>query len=272
MSYDRHPLVLWVVGGVLVLSLGACAGRAPSPPVAPPVAPGPSLTPQEVLATIRAREANVTTLKGLFQADVEGSFSPFSYGIHGTLLYQRPQAVRIKGFTRFGGTLFDFLLRGGSYSLSTPDRVYPVVGRVPDFRRLGNLSIPVQLSLRAIDVLLGKLRWTAEQFREVRATKTTYRYTISLASGNARNAPFLQHIWVDRSSALIQAVEYLTSKGKRLITLTAGDFRNVGSKEQPVVLPFLVEVKEYSTSGSVTLAFSELSPNVPVPEKEFEFQ
>ncbi len=272
MSYFRRPFFAWVAGGVLVLSLGACAGRAPSPPVSPPVAPGPSLTPQEVLETIRAREASVTTLKGLFQADVQGSFSPFSYGIHGTLLYQRPQAIRIKGFTRFGGTLFDFLLHGQSYSLSTPDRLYPVVGRVPDFRRLGNLSIPVQLSLRAIDVLLGKLRWTAEQFREVRAAKTAYRYTIALSSGNARNASFLQHIWVDRSSALIQAVEYLTSKGKRLITLTAGDFRNVGSKEQPVVLPFLVEVKDYATSGSVTLEFSELAPNVPVPEKEFEFQ
>ena len=97
MSYYRHPFVLWVASGVLFLSLGACAGRAPSPPVSPPVAPGPSLTPQEALATIRAREANVTTLKGLFQADVQGSFSPFSYGIHGTLLYQRPQAIRIKG-------------------------------------------------------------------------------------------------------------------------------------------------------------------------------
>lgn len=268
----RCSFFVWVAGGVLLLTLGACAGRAPSPPVSPPVAPGPSLTPQEVLATIHAREANVTTLKGLFQAEVQGSFSPFSYGIQGTLLYQRPQSIRIKGFTRFGGTLFDFLLRGRFYSLSTPDRLTPVVGQVPDFRRLGDLSVPVQLSLRAIDVLLGKLRWSAEQFREVRAAKTAYRYTVSLSPGKARNSSFLQHIWVDRSSALIQAVEYLTSEGKRLVTLTAGDFRNVGSQEQPVVLPFLVEVKEHVTSGSVTLEFSELAVNVPVNGDEFEIR
>ena len=272
MSYFRHPFFTWVAGGVLCLSLGACAGRAPVPPVSPPVVPGPSLTPQEVLATLHAREANVTSLKGLFQADLEGAFLPFSYGIQGTLLYQRPQSIRIKGFTRLGGTLFDFLLHKQSYALRTPDRLDPVVGRAPDFRRLGAFNLPVQLSLRAIDVLLGRIRWSAEQFREVRAVKTAYRYTVPLSSGNARNSSFLQHIWVDRSSALIQAVEYLTSKGERLVTFTAGNFRNVGSQEQPVVLPFLVKVKEHATSRSVTLEFSELAVNVPVNGDEFELR
>ena len=48
----------------------------------------------------------------------------------------------------------------------------------------------------------------------------------------------------------------------------------MGPPEQPdsVVLPFAIEVKEYVTSGSVRLKFSEIVPNVPVPGKEFEFQ
>lgn len=266
----------WVAVGVLCLSLGACAGRAPSPPppVVPSPAPAPVLTPQEVLATLHAREANITSLKGLFQADVEGSFSPFSHSIQGTLFYQRPQSIRIKGFTRFGGTLFDFLLNGRPYSLHTADRQYPIVGYMPDLRPLGDLGIPVQLSLRAIDVLLGRLRWTADQFREVRVVKTAYRYTVSLTPANAPNVTVLQHVWVDHSSALIQAIEYFTSKGKKLVTLTASDFRSVGSQGQPgsVILPFSVEVKEHVKSGSVRLEFSELVPNVPVPGKEFEFR
>ncbi len=268
MSYFRRPFFAWVAGGVLVLSLGACAGRAPSPP---PVAPGPVLTPEAVLAILHAREANITSLMGLFQADVQGSFSPFSYSIQGTLLYQRPQSIRLKGFTRFGSTVFDFLLRGRSYALRTPDRLDPVVGQVPDFRRLGDLSIPVQLSLRAIDLLLGKIRWTAEQFREVRVAKTAYRYTVLLSPVNARNASFLQHVWVDRYSAQILGIEFQTSEGKKLATLTASDFRNVGSPEETgsLVLPFWVEVKEHVTSGSVTLEFSELVANVPVSGNEF---
>ena len=274
MSDFRHPFFTWVVGGVLCLSLGACAGRAPSPPAEPAPARAPALTPQQVLATLHAREANITSVKGLFQADVEGSFSPFSHSIQGTLFYQRPQSIRIKGFTRLGGTLFDFLLHGRSYSLHTADRKYPIVGHMSDFRPLGNLGLPVQLSLRAVDVLLGRLRWTAEQFREVRVANTAYRYTVSLTPANAPNVSVFQHVWVDHSSALIQGIEYYTTKGKKLVTLTASDYRNVGSPNQPgsMVLPFSIEVKEYVTSGSVRLEFSELVPNVPVPAKEFEFQ
>ena len=274
MSYFRRPCFTWVAVGVLCLSLGACAGRAPSPRVEPAPARAPVLTPQQVLATLHAREANITSLKGLFQADVEGSFSPFSHSIQGTLFYQRPQSIRIKGFTRFGGTLFDFLVNGRPYSLHTADRLYPIVGRMPDFRPLGELGLPVQLSLRAVDVLLGRLRWTEEQFREVRVANTAYRYTVALSHGNASNVSVLQHVWVDHASALIQGIEYYSTKGKKLVTLTASDYRKVGPPEQPdsVILPFSIEVKEYVTSGSVRLKFSEIVPNIPVSGKEFEFR
>ncbi len=274
MSYCGRPFVWWVAVGVLCFSLGACAGRAPAPPVEPAPARAPVLTPQQVLAALHAREANIASLKGLFQADVEGSFSPFSHSIQGTLFYQRPQSIRIKGYTRFGGTLFDFLLNGRPYSLHTADRLYPIVGRVPDFRPLGNRGLPVQLSLRAVDVLLGRLRWTAEEFRGVRVANTAYRYTVALSYGNESNVSVLQHVWVDHASALIQGIEYYSTKGKKLVTLTASDYRNVGPPEQPdsVVLPFSIEVKEYVTSGSVRLKFSELVPNVPVSAKEFEFR
>ena len=264
----RRPFFAWVVVGALFLSLGACAGRAPLPPVAP----GPSLTPQEVLAILHAREANIASLKGLFQADVKGALSPLAFRLQGTLLYQRPQSIRIKGFTQFGSTLFDFLLNGQSYSLHRPDHLDPVVGTVPDFRRLGNLKIPVQLSLRALDLLLGKVQWTAKQFREVRATNTAYRYTVALSPVNTRKVSFLQHMWVDRYSARIRAIEYRTPGGKMLISLKASDFRDVGSDGQSVALPFSVAVEDHRSSGSVTLEFSELAVNVPVPGNEFALQ
>ena len=65
---------------------------------------------------------------------------------------------------------------------------------------------------------------------------------------------------------------YKWEKGRaglaELITLTASDFRNVreGSHDQAgsMGFPFLVEVKDHTTSGSVTLEFSELVANVPV--------
>ena len=272
MSYFRSPFFAWVAGGVLFLSLGACVSRVPSPSVAPE----PALTPEEVLATIHAREANIASLKGLFQADIQGPFFPFSHRIQGSLFYQRPHSIRIKGFTRFGGTVFDFLLHGRSYGLRMPEHQDPVVGQVPDFRRLGTLSIPVQLSLRAIEVLLGKIQWTADQFHEVQLEETAYRYTVPLSPVDAWNNSGLQHVWVDRYSARIQTIEYRTSEEKRLVTLTASDFRNVreGSHGQSgsIVLPFFVEVTDHITAGSIEFEFSELVVNVPVSANEFELR
>lgn len=268
------PFFAWIAGGALFLSLGACVSRVPSPSVAPESTP----TPEQVLATLHAREANITSLKGLFRADIQGSLLPFSQRIQGTLFYQRPQSIRIRGFTRFGGTVFDFLLRGQSYALRMPEHQDPVVGHVPDFRRLGTLSGPVQLSLRAIEVLLGKLHWPADQFREVQVEETAYRYTVPLSSVDVWNdsSSGLQHVWVDRDSARIQIIEYRTSEEKPLVTLTASDFRNVREgpykQRSAIVLPFSVEVKDHLSSGSVEFEFSELAANVPMSENEFELR
>ncbi len=263
---------LFACVGLLCLYLGACTGRVPAPAPAP--APDPALTPEVVLATLHAREGQISSLKGLFQADVRGAFSLFSYHVQGTLSYQRPQSIRIKGFTRFGSMIFDFLLRGRSYALHMPGRLNPVVGQVPDFRRLGDFGTPVQLSLRAMDVLLGKVQWAVDQPLEVRVHDTAYRYTVPLSPRNARDDAILQHVWVDRYSARIRTIEYRTAEEKSLITLSASDFRRVESPEhsESIVLPFLVEVQDHMTSGSITFEFAELVANVPVSDEEFEFQ
>ncbi len=271
----KSPFLTWVAGGVLFLSLGACVSRVPSPSVALE----PALTPEEVLATLHAREANITSLKGLFQADIQGPFLLFSQRIQGILLYQRPHSIRIKGLTRFGGTAFDFLLHGPSYALRMPEHREPVVGSVQDdFRRLGTLRVPVQLSLRAVEVLLGKIQWAADQFREVQVEETSYRYTVPLSLADSWNdsSGGLQHVWVDRYSARIQTIEYRTAEEKMLATLTASDFRNVreGSHGQlgSLQLPFFVEVQDHKTSGSIKFEFSELVVNVPLSETPFELR
>lgn len=273
--YRETPCFTWVAYGVLFFSLGSCVSRVPLPSVAPELAP----TPEEVLAILNAREANITSLKGLFQAEVQGPFFLFSRRIQGVLIYQRPRSIRIKGFTRFGGTVFDFLLHGQSYALHMPEYQDPVVGHVQDdFRRLGPLRFPVQLSLRAADVLLGKIQWTADQFHEVQVEETSYRYIVPLSFVDSWNnsSGGLQHVWVDRYSAQIQTIEYRTSEEETLATLTASDFRHVreGSHGQSgsAMLPFFVEVEDHVASGSVKFEFLELAVNVPVSKNEFELR
>lgn len=262
----------WVAGAALLLGPGACAGPTPAPPVVPDHAPAP----EDVLAILHAREANLTSLKALFQVDVQGPLFLFSRRIQGSLLYQRPGSIRITGYTRFGGTAFDFSLHGQSYALRVPDRQDPIVGHVrDDFRRLETLRVPVQLSLRAIEILLGKIEWTTEPLQDVQIEDTAYRYTVPLSLMDSRDGG-LQHIWVDRYSARITTIEYRTSQEERLATLTASDFRPVQQpspqSSSPLTLPFSIKVKDHTTPGTAQFKFLTLQPNVPLSPQNFTLQ
>lgn len=271
----RHRSLLfltWSVVGLLLVGLAACTRpasvRLPMPDVA--------LTPEAVLSTLRERETNLETLKGLFQVDVQTSALSFLSRVQGTLVYQRPQSIRITGVTFIGGMVFDFVAREGTYAIRVPGRQNVMVGRVDDLTGLGELRAPIQLSLGALQALLGKVPMTADS--EVRLEDESYRYTIPLSHGKSLLdfADGVQHVWVDRYSAQIRAIDYLTADERTHLAFTASDFRVVRDESHPrersIVLPFHVQARDRTTSGTVTLNFLELVANVPLSEKAFDFR
>lgn len=271
----RHRSLLfltWSVVGLLLVGLASCTRpasvRLPMPDVA--------LTPEAVLSTLQEREANLETLKGLFQVDVQTSALSFLSRAQGTLVYQRPQSIRITGITFIGGMVFDFVARGGTYALRVPGRQNVMVGRVDDLTGLGELRAPIELSLGALQALLGKVPMTADS--EVRLEDESYRYTIPLSHGKSLLdfADGVQHVWVDRYSAQIRAIDYLTADERTQLAFTASDFRVVRdeshTRERSIVLPFHLQARDRTTSGTVTLNFLELVANVPLPEKAFDFR
>ncbi len=281
-----RPFLLSLAVGALCLCLEACAGSA-SPSFITPAFPR---TTEEVLATIHAREARIHTLKGLFQADIRGAYLPFSRRIHGTLFYQRPHLIRVTGLTRAGGTVFDFVMRGQSYAFRVPERRNIMIGRVAELGRLGDMSMPIQLSLRAVELLLGKAPW-ASRSPEMRVEGDAYRYSAPVTFPDSQHDPSggRQHVWVDRYSAHIHTVEFRTSEEETRLALSASDFRPVddghdrqdgshehqtGSHEQAsaLVLPFVINATDSTTSGSVELSFLELSANVSLPEQAFRMR
>ncbi len=282
---SRPPLCVSLVMGALCLGLGACAG-APSRPF---VEPAVSRTPEDVLAALHAREARIHNLKGLFQADVRGARLPWSRRIHGTLFYRRPDWIRVTGLTRAGGAVFDFLLRGDTYALRVPERRDAVVGRVAELERLGDASVPIRLSLRAVELLLGKASRLSRS-PDTPVEGHTYRYSapaaFPLSTFPAGRFGGRRHVWVDRDSAHMRAVEYRTVEEETRLALSASDFRPVddgragrdGVREQrpgsgepsnALVLPFAVTATVPATSESVALAFLELAVNVPLSERAF---
>lgn len=271
----RYRSLLFLTWSVVVLLLFGLAACAPLAPVRAPL-PDVALTPETILSTLQEREANLETLKGLFQVDVQTSALSFLSRVRGTLVYQRPQSIRITGITLLGGAVFDFVARGGTYVLRVPWQPNVMVGRVDDLTGLGEWRSPIQLSLGALQVLLGNVPMIADS--EVRLEDESYRYTIPLSRGTSLLdfADGVQHVWVDRYSAQIRAIDYLTPDERTQLAFTASDFRAVRdeshTRERSIVLPFHVQARDRTTSGSMTLTFLELVANVSLPEKAFDFR
>lgn len=282
------PLRLWLALGVVFFGIEACTGVSSVPAVTPEGV----RTSEEVLAILHARESRIHSLKGLFQADIRGAHLPFSRRIHGTLFYQRPHSIRVTGLTRVGGRVFDFLLRGQVYALRVPERPDMIVGHVGDLRGLGDMSMPIQLSLHAVDLLLGKVPW-ASRSPDMRVDGQAYRYSVPVAfppamvpDGWPDSSGGRQYVWVDRYSAHMHTIEYRTSEEDTRLVLSASDFRLVdngqdeqdGSHERQnrsdeqanaLVLPFVINATDLTTAGLVELAFLELAANVALPSQSF---
>ena len=131
MSHDSvimRSFVLLLVAGMCLAMLSSCAG-APERNTSPV----PEQTSARIIETLQEREAKIRTLKGLFHAEIDGQGMPFSQSLQGSILYHRPDHYRIKGFTRFGGLVFDFILSGEFYALRVQDQSQPVIGGMDKF-------------------------------------------------------------------------------------------------------------------------------------------
>lgn len=229
-------------------------------------------TSAKIIKTLRAREANVVSLKGLFQAELEGKGMAFSQSFQGTILYQRPDQFRIKGFTRFGGLVFDFVLSHGFYALHVKDQPKPIVGGMDNFQRLGELRLPVLLSLRAIETVLGKLPLPSENFLVVRQGDETYQFDIPPdPSGNG--ATLSQRLVIDQRSLQVRQLDYVTPEGEPVVSIRTSDFRRVRDGAQvesvTILLPFEVQAEDHVEAGSITLEFMEIIVNEPLDEQLF---
>ena len=143
---QRIPGLLF---GLCVFS-SACAIYPP-----PPELPIREATADELLEQLHQKASAIHTLKGLFQADLQGDGWPLSYRLNGVFWYQKPGMIRLKGFTRLGGVVFDFSLDHHRYELSLPGERQRVTGNIRELDGQGGLAAPIRLSLIALETLFG---------------------------------------------------------------------------------------------------------------------
>ena len=229
-----------------------------------PVLPVSDQVSTQIIETLQGREETVTSLKGLFQAEVEGKGMAFAHSFQGSILFQHPDHYRIKGFTRFGGLVFDFVFSKGMYALRVQDHPTPILGGRDNFQQLGELRLPVLLCLRAVEVLLGKLRLGSSDSVAIHQIDNAYQLDVPSPS-HVQKAVFIQRILVEKESLLVHQLDYVNQEGKSVVSIQTSDFRQVrngptkGAKS--LQLPYKVQAEDSVQGGSIGLEFLEIIAN-----------
>jgi hypothetical protein len=221
-----------------------------------------------VIESLRQKEATIRTLRGLFQASVSGSGIGFSQRFNGMMSYASPDQVHLRGFLKFGVPMMDFHREGNSYELYFPAENQMITGQVDGGPVQTEWDQTVQLSIRALDAVLGKIAGLSSA--EIRVLKDTTHYRLDMAAvGSADSATqedFIVRTWVDAQTLDLTLIEYSRSYDEVVVSVECEDYRDVdapsASAQGPIRLPFVVKATDHrSSGGSITLSFQEFVLN-----------
>ena len=240
--------------------------------------PLPEVTAEQLAVLLREREAAVQTMKGLFRAQIQGPGIPIAQRVEGAVFYRRPDALRLQGFNRLGGELFEFVLGAEIYMLRLPaGRV--LTGRPAELERIGSIARPFKLSVLAMSGVVGISGVTKDERTVLSVDGDRYRLDVFAGPPDPpdRSSPF-RRLWFDRRSLQVVQEERLTAAGDVEATALFDDYRPVGSggdssisvvtRATSLVKPFRITVQDGQGRGFIFLTFHEIVPNAPIKPEE----
>jgi len=261
---------------LLPLSLAACALFSAGPP------PLRQATADELTGLLAEREAAIHTLKGLFSAKITGGILPIGQRVEGTVFYQRPNALRLRGFNALGGELFEFVQLNDAYKLRLPSMGREMNGRSSEPEKMGQLARHFQLSVWAMSGVLGTE--AIAQHERVVLTEDDDRYRLDVFVGTLNPgevAPIpVRRIWFERRNLQVVREERVSAQGDVDATLQFDDFRPIGQvvgpstplngelSDRQLLRPFKIVMKDGRSQGNVQVTFYEIIPNIPIKPSE----
>lgn len=230
-------------------------------------------TVEELTALLRQREAAIQTMKGLFSAKVRGGIIPIASRVEGTVYYQRPDAMRLRGFTPIGGELFEFVQADDQYKLRLPTMGRVLTGSRSDMSEMGKLARPFQLSVWAMGGVVGT--GAIAQGETVTLTEDGDRYRLDVLApihnGSQEERAVQRRLWFDRRTLLVVQEDRLTASGEVEATIQYDDFRPIGgatgtppADDTRLLRPFKISLEDGKGRGSVQVTFHEIVPNQPL--------
>jgi len=240
-------------------------------------------TAEQLTALLQEQAEEVRTIKGLFSAKITGGILPIGQRVQGTVFYQRPDAIRLRGFSAVGSEIFEFVQIENQFKLRLPTMGKEVTGRPSEADQLGQLTRPFQLSVWAMSGIIGTRAVAPQEQVRLSEEGTRYRLDVVTASGSSEGPSFVsRRIWFDRRNLLVVQEERLTAAGKVDATMQFDDYRAVGptppatlqSNGQSaeggirIMRPFSIRMTDGQGSGSLQVTFHELVPNEPIKPSE----
>jgi len=258
------------------LLLAGCA----STPQAPEVFREASA--EELVQLLEARASAIQTMKGLFKVQVKGPGISFAQRVQAALFFQRPQALRLQGFTPFGGELFEFVLDDGRYRLRIHSSGQHYAGPVAELDRSRDISRPFRLSLLAMTCVVGIA--PVRKDTPVQLVEEGARYHLDVFAPGAKEQggepKLIRRIWFERRTLQVTQEERFTPTGELDAKLQCEDFRPVtpASQEETspsaalsqntLVRPFRITAEDGQGEGALVMTFQEMIPNPSLTPKE----
>jgi hypothetical protein len=279
------------------LGLAACTG-----PATKPSEEYQQVTAEQLVTLVRMRAEATQSAKGLFRAQIKGPGLLLPARVEGAVYYSRPDAMRVRGFTPFGGELFELVVSQNLYRLSLPTEGREMRGSTGRLGEAGKLGRPVQLSLWAVHGALGLTTVSPDARVLLYEEGDRYRLDVmsaghaagSTGSTNSTNPDGLagsdhqagddgvgsgnRRLWFDRRTLLMVQEDRLSASGEVEAVMRFEDYRHVGDSAlelagslmltSPLMRPFKITLEDGHGRGSVRLTFHEIIPNVALQPDE----
>lgn len=274
MKRARHLICALLL---CVFTVSGCALFGPTDTI-----PLKEATAEQLTALLQEQAGEVRTIKGLFSAKITGGILPIGQRVQGTVFYQRPNAIRLRGFSAVGSELFEFVQIEDRFTLRLPTMGREVTGRPSEADQLGQLTRPFRLSVWAMSGIIGTRAVGPDE--QVRLTEEGNRYRLEVLTAPGMNGvvPFVsRRIWFDRRNLLVVQEERLSPSGEIEATMQFDDYRAVGVDEatpasngqapaadKRIMRPFAIRMTDGQGSGSLQVTFHELVPNGPIKPTE----
>ncbi|GKS57908.1 hypothetical protein YTPLAS18_14350 [Nitrospira sp.] len=254
----------------VLLAVSACKGVPTQPEAGLQEA-----TAEQLTALLRARAEATRSAKGLFRAHIKGPGLILPARVNGTVFYSKPDAFRVRGFSLFGGELFELVINRDAYRLVLPTEGRELKGDASELGRVAKFGRPVQLSLWAVHGALGLTTIGEEDVVSLGEDGDRYRLEVRGPAEHGIEGT-LRRLWFDRRTLLMVQEEWLGSGGEVEAVMRYEDYRSVPeailSSEPPplatLLRPYRIVMEDGRGRGSVQLTFQEIVPNVPVRPDE----